>query len=488
MTGLIRVNERTARSHTLDCGLNLLGHQSRVADEISVGPAAAGGYTSHAPGFTVAHTEESRMKVGFALFGCLVLSAASAALRADDWPRFRGPTGQGVSAERDVPLEWAEDKNVAWKTPIPGEGWSSPVVWGDRAFVTAATDGGATCHVICVDANTGKILWDTPVMKQETKRKEGMNSYATPTPATDGKRVYAVFGGGGIAAVNVADGKPVWTNTDYPFYSQHGLGASPIVYGDLLIMPFDGSSEGADKQVGWKIPWDAARVVALDVATGKERWAAKRGKSRISHMTPIVVDVGGTPQLISPAGDVVQGFDLKTGERLWSVYSQGEGVTPSPVAGDGMVFTSSGFEAETIRAIRLDPAAKGDVTKTHIAWEQKRAVPTRPSFAYHGGLLFSLKEDGIALCLDGKTGQVVWQERIDGSFSASPLLAAGRIYLLEENGETTVIEAGRSFKELAVNALEGRFQASPAVSKGRIFLRSDKHLYCISAAGAPAGK
>lgn len=410
--------------------------------------------------------------------GLFVLSSPVA--RGEDWPRFRGPTGQGVSAEKEVPLEWGPQKNVAWRTPIAGEGWSSPVVWGGRVFVTSATDGGATCHVICVDAKTGKVLWHTPVMKQPLKRKEGMNSHATPTPVTDGKRVYAVFGSGAMAAVNFGDGKVAWTNDDYPFYSQHGLGASPIVHDGLLIMPFDGSSEGENKQVGWKIPWDEARVVALDVNTGKERWAAKRGKSRISHMTPIVVDVGGKPQLISPAGDVVQGFDLETGERIWSVYSQGEGVTPSPVAGDGLLFTSSGFEAETIRAIKLDPAARGDVTKTHIAWEQKRAVPTRPSFVYHGGLLFSLKENGIALCLEGKTGEVVWQERLDANFSASPVLAAGRIYFLAETGETTVIEAGRTFKKLAENVLPGRFQASPAISDGSIYVRSDKELFCLT--------
>ena len=427
------------------------------------------------------------MRLVLCLTCCLAFVFSSPA-RAENWPRFRGPTGQGISTEKNVPLEWGEGKNVAWKTAIPGEGWSSPVVWGDRAFLTAATDGGASCHVICVDANSGKILWDTELFKQPTKRKEGMNSYATPTPATDGKRVYAVFGGGGIAAVNVADGKLAWANMNHPYYSQHGLGASPLVYQDLLIMPYDGSSEGENKQVGWKIPWDQAKVVALDVATGKERWVGRRGKSRISHMTPIVVDVGGTPQLISPAGDVVQGFDLKTGERIWSVYSQGEGVTPSPVVGDGLVFTSSGFEAETIRAIKLDPKAEGDVTKTHIAWEQKRAVPTRPSFAYHGGLLFSLKENGIALCLEAKTGEVVWQERFDANFSASPVVAAGRIYFLAENGDATVIEAGRTFKELAVNTLEGRFQASPAISGGRIFIRSDKHLYCIGGGEAQAAR
>ena len=398
--------------------------------------------------------------------------------QAENWPRFRGLTGQGISTEPSIAVEWSADKNVAWKTAIPGLGWSSPIVWGDRVFVTSATDDGRSCHVICVDATNGQIVWDKEVFKQETRRKESKNSYATPTPVTDGKHVYAFFGAGGAAAVDF-DGNVVWTNTDYPFYSQHGLGASPILHGDLLIMPFDGSNSGDDKSIGWKTPWDQAFILALDVKTGKQRWKAKRGLSRIAHVTPTIARVGDREQLLSGAGDVVQGFDPETGERLWSVRSQGEGVTPSLVVGDGMVYSSSGFEAETIRAVRLDPAARGDVTKTHIAWEQRRAVPTQPSFVYHDGLLFSVKENGIALCMDGKTGEVIWQERLEGSYSASPIVAAGRIYLLAENGTTTVIEASRTFKEVASNPLEGNCQASPAVSNGRIYIRSDKHLFCI---------
>lgn len=408
----------------------------------------------------------------------LVVLCVSTVARAEDWPRFRGPTGQGVSTEQKVPTEWAADKNVAWKTPIPGEGWSSPIVWGDRVFVTCATDAGRSCHVICLNASNGQIVWDREVFQQELRRKEGKNSYATPTPVTDGERVYAFFGSGSAAAVDF-DGKVVWTNTDNVFYSQHGFGASPILYRDLLIMPFDGSNPGDDKLIGWKKAWDGGFIVALDTKTGKQRWKAKRGLSRLAHVTPMIAHVGDRDQLLSGAGDVVQGFDPDTGERIWSVHSQGEGVTPSLVLGDGVVYSSSGFEAETIRAIRLDPAARGDVTKTHIAWEQKRAVPTQPSFVHHDGLLYSIKENGIALCMDGKTGEVIWQERLEGSYSASPVVAAARIYYLAENGDTTVIEAGRAFKQIAMNSLEGQCQASPAISKGRILIRSDKHLFCI---------
>lgn len=411
---------------------------------------------------------------------CVVVLAFAEHAGAENWPRFRGPTGQGVSSEPSIPLEWSADKNVAWKTPIPAHGWSSPIVWGDRVFVTGTTDDGRSCHVICVNATNGQIVWDKEVFEQETRRKEGKNSYATPTPVTDGKRVYAFFGAGGAACVEF-DGNIKWTNTDYPYYSQHGLGASPILYGDLLVMPFDGSSDGPDKLVGWQKPWDKAFVLALDAATGKQRWKTGRGKSRISHMTPLVTKLPGAERdlLISPAGDAVQGFDPTSGERLWTVYSAGEGVTPSPVIGDGLLFTSSGFGDETIRAIKLDPGARGDLTKSHIVWEQKRAVPTQPSLAYHDGLVFSLKENGIAVCMDAKTGKVVWQDRLEGTYSASPIVAAERVYFLAEGGDTTVIEAGRAFKVIQVNPLEGHCQASPAVSNGRIFIRSDKHLFCI---------
>jgi outer membrane protein assembly factor BamB len=372
------------------------------------------------------------MRISAAIAVVLVIASSA---RAENWPRFRGPTGQGMSTEQSVPLEWSSTKNLAWKTEIPGQGWSSPIVWGDRVFLTTATDDGRACHVICLNVADGQIVWDREAFKQEIRRKEGKNSYATPTPVTDGKFVYAFFGSGTAVCVNF-DGNVIWVNPEYPFYSQHGLGASPILYKDLLIMPFGGSSPGEDKLVGWKKPWEQAFVLALDVNSGRERWKARRGLSRIAHVTPMIARVGDKDQLLSGAGNVVQGFDPDTGERIWTVSSQGEGVTPSLVVGGGMVFSSSGFEAETIRAVRLDPAARGDVTKTHIAWEQKRAVPTRPSFLYHDGLLYSVKENGIALCMDATNGKVIWQERFEGDYSASPVFAAGRVYFLSPRPAT----------------------------------------------------
>jgi len=419
-------------------------------------------------------------QTGFRFVVAAVLSvvAISGPARAEDWPRFRGPTGQGISAEANVPLTWSATENVAWKTPIPGEGWSSPIVAGNRVYVTTATDEGASAHVLAIAADTGKVEWDVEVFKQKTERKETKNSYATPTPVTDGKAVYAVFGGGGIAAVSL-DGKVLWTNQDHRFYSQHGLGASPVLHKDLLIIPFDASSDGEDKKVGWQKPWDKSFVLAVETATGKVRWKGMRGSSRIAHVTPQVIDVGGKPLLVSGAGDVVQGFDPDTGERLWTVRNEGEGVVPSVVIGGGLAFTASGFGNPAIRAVRLDPAARGEVTATHLVWEQRKAVPTMASFLFTQGLLFTVNDKGIAQCLEAATGKVLWTQRLEGVFSASPVLAAGRAYFLSESGETVVIEPTREFKELARNPLGEACQASPAVSNGRLFIRTQKHLFCI---------
>lgn len=415
----------------------------------------------------------------------LVLVMWGAPALAENWPQFRGPTGQGLSTETNLPLEWSATENVAWKTLIPGDGWSSPVVWDNHVFVTAARDKGTTCHVVALDRDSGKVLWDVPVFKQDGKKIQERNSFATPTPVTDGKRVYAFFGGGGAAAVDF-NGKVAWTNTANPFYSQHGLGSSPILYKDLLFMPWDHSirpGPGVDAKVGWQTPWDQAYVWALDKNTGKERYKAKRGLSRISHMTPHIVEVDGKPQLISAAGDVINAFEPETGKPIWWVKTGGEGTTPSPVFAEGMVFSSSGFGTavpyEAIRAHRLG-GGSGDLSEKNLVWEQKRGVPKLPSFLVHDGLLYAVRENGFLQVMNVSDGEIVYNERLnDGTYAASPVLADGRIYILADNGNTTVVQPGREFKELAHNELNEKTQASMAVSNGRLFIRTEKHLYCI---------
>ena len=423
-----------------------------------------------------------RVKSGIvALLACAVVIG-----RAENWPGFRGPTRQGVSTETGLPLQWSAESNVVWKTPIAGTGWSSPIIWEDRIFVTTATDNGSSCRIISLDAKSGKILWDKEVFTQVPRRKEGKNSYATPTPTTDGKQVFAVFGDGSVAALDFS-GAIIWTNREVQFYSRHGLGASPLIYENLLIMPYDGSNpvsaagnypnNAPEERLGWQLPWDRAIIVALDRKTGKRVWTGKRGQSRIAHVSPILVKHGGETQLVSCAGDAIQGFDPKTGERIWSVFSQGEGVTPSPAAGEGLLFTSSGFEKTTLRAVKL--GGKGDVTQTHIAWEERKGTPTQPSLLYVSPHLYAIADGGVAHCYKGTNGEIVWEERIGGNHCASPVYADGKIYFLSEAGETTIIEAGPQFKEVARNSINEKCQASIAISGKKLFIRSENNLFCI---------
>jgi outer membrane protein assembly factor BamB len=416
------------------------------------------------------------MRFVFPLIALLLLSfAACDSAHAENWIRFRGPNGQGISSEVDLPVTWSATDNVAWKTSIPGSGWSSPIVYDDRVFLTTATDEGASCRVLCVSRTSGSIVWNTEVHRQSPGAKRQQNSYATPTPVTDGKQVYAVFSDGTVVAVDFS-GKLVWKSSEVKFHSLHGLGASPVLVDDQLVMAFDGSS-AEDQQVGWKVPWENAVVLSLDAATGKVRWKGKRGTSRVGHVTPILVQ--DDTQLVSAGGDRVQGFDTSTGKRIWSIYSQGEGVTPSPVVGDGMIFTSSGFEEPTIRAIRL--GGEGDITETHIVWEQKKGVPVLASPLYVPPYLYTISRENILHCIEAATGEIVWLQRLSGTHWASPVLADGRIYVLSEDGVTLVLRPGDKYDEIARNPLNEKCMASMAVSQGHFYIRTAEHLYSIGA-------
>jgi len=407
---------------------------------------------------------------------CAAIFAASTALAAN-WPQFRGPDHQGVSSERGLPLAWNSTSNVLWKASIPGESWSSPIVWKDRVFLTTATENGESCRVLALNAKDGRIVWDKEVFKQTPRRKEGRNSYATPTPSTDGKRVYACFGDGSFAALDFS-GKIVWTNRDFPFYSQHGLGTSAILHDGILVMARDGSSDGEDKKIGWQKAWDKSYVLALDAATGKLLWKTGRGLSRISHGVPTLFTDHGKTQVVSEAGDVVQGFDLKTGERLWSSEVLGEGKVPSTLVGDGLAFTSGGWGGkETIKAFRI--GARGDLKESNLVWEQRKGIPRVPSMLFVKPYLYAITDGGIASCFAADTGAIVWQERVGGNFSASPIAADGRLYFLSDEGVTTVLRAGPKFEVLATNPIGEKLQASMAAANGRILIRTTSHLWCI---------
>lgn len=404
----------------------------------------------------------------------VVVLALTSTSSAENWVRFRGPNGQGISSETNLPLRWSAEENVSWKTPIPGEGFSSPIVYNDHVLLTTATEGGKSCRVLCVNRKNGDVRWNVEVHRQIPGKKRQDNSYATPTPVTDGTYVYAVFADGTMVAVDFK-GQRVWKNTDVRFHSLHGLGASPLFVDGQVIMPFDGNSPD-ENTIGWKQPWKEAVILSVNASDGKTRWTARRGNSRVGHVTPILINDG--ERFVSAAGDCVQGFDTATGKRIWTVFSQGEGVTPSPVLGEGLLFTSSGFEAPTIRAIRL--GGEGDVTDTHIAWEQKQGAPVLPSILYVRPHLYVITRDDIMYCLQASSGDVVWRRRMPGKYSASPVLADGRIYILErEKGITHVLQPGDRYNEIATNTLGERCLASMAVSQGQFFVRTEQNLYCI---------
>jgi outer membrane protein assembly factor BamB len=396
--------------------------------------------------------------------------------KGEDWPWFRGPSRQGISQEKEIPTRWSATSGIRWKTAIGGEGWSSPIVCGARVFVTTALEGGSSLHLICLDRASGNVIWDKEIVRQAAGHKQQYNSYATPTPATDGTRVYVPACDGRILAVSM-EGRVEWINSDFDYYSEHGLAVSPVLYEDLVIIPFDWSNRPPDTKIGWQVPWDKAVILAVDKNTGRTRWKGTRGSSRIAHVTPQIANVEGQDQLVSGAGNVIQGFDLKTGARLWTVDSPGEGVVPSVVIGDGLVFTASGFGASRICAVRL--GGHGDVTKTHTVWESRDDVPKMSSVLFVSPHLYLATETGVAKCFKAATGEVVWRERLGGKFSASPVWAEGKVYFLAENGRMTVVEDGPAFKVVARNELGEKCCASPAISQGNLFLRTEKTLYCI---------
>ena len=423
------------------------------------------------------------MKNLILFYACFVFTFVMAsAQEPENWARFRGPNGQGISKATDLPVHWSAAENIAWKTYVPGEGWSSPIVWNDHIFLTTATEEGKNCHVIALDRKSGNILWNKMVFTQAPNQfRHDMNSYATSTPVTDGKTVFAVFSGGSIVALDF-DGHIRWINSDLNFYSQHGMGTSPILYGDLLLLAVDQSNREDPKGLGWNQPWDKGYLLALDKNTGKERWRGMRGMSRLAHATPAVMQVNGKDQIISPAGDVIQGFDPVNGKLIWTVTNKGEPCVPSPAIGDGLVFSTPSSN-DQILAVR--PDGQGDCTETHVVWSQKRNSPMMSSFLYIKPCLYTCTDNSsIFSCFDETTGEVLWELRLrTGALNPSPIYADGKIYILSERGTMSVLKLSIDRKKpaeiIATNELGDHCRASVAIAGNQLIIRSDNHLWCI---------
>jgi len=403
-------------------------------------------------------------------------AAEPLAAQGEDWTEFRGPTGMGFSSAKNVPTQWSSSKNLAWKTPLPGQGWSSPVVAGGKIYLTAAVQArgnNVSLGAACLDAGTGKVLWDQTIFQptqQQTAAMHRKNTLASPTPLISGDRLFVHFGHMGTAALDLS-GKIIWQQTELGYSPTHGNGSSPILAGGGIVFSADAERD----------PF----LASLDPATGKVKWkTARRGgvaKSKFSFSTPLLIDVAGQAQLVSPASGYVGGYDPGTGTEIWRVeYGQGYSVVPRPVYAHGLVFVASGFNQATLYAIKV-AGAKGDVTAKNVAWRIAKGAPLTPSVVVVGDELYMVADNGLATCADARTGAIHWTHRLDGNFSASPVAAEGRVYFQNESGVGSVIKASKTFEPVAENDLKERTLASYAVIEGGLIIRTESGLVRVKA-------
>lgn len=409
--------------------------------------------------------------VGLLAAACLCGSVSASAV--DHWPQFLGPTGDGRADDAKLPVQWTETEHVKWNTPIHGRGWSSPVIWGGQIWMTTASEEGRQLSVVCVDQASGKILHDFKLFDEETPQDiHKFNSYASPTPAIEAGRVYVTFGHSGTACLDTATAKVLWQRRDLPCFHFRGAGSSPVLYGDLLYLHYDG--------------FDYQYIAALNKSTGETVWKTDRnvdygtdnGDFKKAFCTPRVFEIDGRPQLISPTSKAALSYDPFTGKELWRVRYNGFSCAIPPMFAHGMVYINTGFGKADVYAVKAN-SLSGDVTDTHVIWKQSKNMPSKPAQLIVGDEMYVVHDGGTAACLDAKTGDVVWQHRLGGNFSASPIFANGRIYAFSEEGPVTVFEAAREYRELAVNKLPEGALSSPAVAGHALYLRTRTALYRI---------
>lgn len=425
---------------------------------------------------------------------CLLAISASGA----NWPQWRGPGSTGVSPETDLPTAWSAITNIQWKTPIPGRGHSSPVVWGKRIFLTTAIEGPvvpgarAITHIVegkefvhpdsmgadrshafkvlSLDRDTGKILWERTAYEgtvYDNRHRKG--SYASPTPVTDGRYVYAFFGSEGLYCYDF-DGQLIWkVNLGGMGTVGMGTGTSPVLYENLLIVQCDQEFDG-----------QGSFVIALDKRTGKQVWKADR-KDPVTWATPVVIRTAQRAELVLSGAGTVTSYDPATGKELWRSKGVDSNAIPSPVWGHDMVFISAGFPKKIVMGIPL--GRSGELTEgAGIAWKYDKGTAYVVSPILYGDYVYIMNDKGILTCLDARTGQVKYEGgRVPApaTFTASPVAFDGKILLSSEDGDTFVIKAGPTHEVLGANSLGEPIYASPAIADGRIFIRGEKHLYCI---------
>ena len=385
---------------------------------------------------------------------------------ARNWPRWRGPSGQGLAAGSGYPDTWSSTQNVLWKTPVPGSGNSSPIVWGDRVFLTTAYENGRRVSVLAYRRSDGQLLWETAAPEGRTDRgAHYKNGHASATPSTDGERIYVSFGARGLFALDF-DGKILWERDLGPIAAYHGAAGSPLLYKDRIILYQD--------------QYRDSFIAAFDTRTGQEIWRTPRD-ARNGWGTPIAISVAGHDEVIVNSQQQVQAYDPDRGGELWRCLGTSYEVIPTPVVGYGMVFCSSGRAGPTLA---ITPGGSGDVSQTHVAWRSPRGSPFVPSPILYGEQLYMVNDmASIVTSLEARTGEAVWQGRLGVArregFSASPVAVDGKLFFTNDEGETFVLRAGRTFELLHVNQLGERTLASPALVDGRWYIRTDRNLYAI---------
>ena len=399
-----------------------------------------------------------------------------------NWLDFRGPKFDGhAPAGVSLPLQWSETNNMAWKTAIPDKGWSTPVVFGKQIWLTTATEDGRDYFALCVDADSGKIVFNERLFHTETPEPLGnkLNSYASPSPVIEAGRVYVHFGSYGTACIDTSRFKVLWKRDNLPCKHFRGPGSSPALFNDVLILTMDGI--------------DVQYLVALDKKSGQTIWKTNRsanwndieadgqpragGDFRKAYSTPLIVDFNGAQQMITVGSKAAYAHDPQTGRELWKLDHAGFSPAARPVSdGTNVVISTGNGKAEMI-AVRL--GGTGSLTETNILWRNSRGTPRMPSPVIVGELLFLLSDGGIATCLEAATGKELWQERLGGEYAASLLSAGDRIYYFSQDGKATVLKAARTFEIAAVSRLDGGFMASPSVLGHAFILRTRTHLYRI---------
>ena len=406
----------------------------------------------------------------------IVIVLVSSTPAPANWPDWRGPTGQGHSDAKGLPLHWSETRNIVWKRPIHDLGYSTPVVWGDQIWLTTATIKGETLYAMCIDLNSGRAIHDIEVFHPEKlQRIHRNNSYATPSATIEEGFVYVHYGSHGTACIDTKTGKVVWRREDLHCAHLQGPVSSPLLYQDLLICPFEGT--------------DVQFVVALDTKTGRNVWRYDRPRELYegveplyllkSYHTPVVVEVNGTPQLINNGAMLVTGHEPRSGRELWRVRYRDDNPVSRIVSGHGLLFINAGGSPGATHLLAVRQGGVGDVTDSHVVWKMTEDVPHESSPVLVGDLLYLLSDKGVLNCKEALTGETVWSERLEGEYGASLLCADNRIYISSKQGKTTIIQPGPTFRVLAVNELDGFIGASPAVAGKSLLLRTKTHLYRV---------